>query len=90
MLFEAQLLQDTLAYMYEMSGNTKEATLMLPLTVMQVVHKRLVGSLAFPSETMKFHLKKTEALAFHNMYMSGIIKSNFVTACINKEIHCTL
>ena len=87
---EANLLFMTLANTFVTYGRTKDTELQLPLAVLEPFHKRLAGALIFPSNKMRVSLRKTEALAFHNLYMSGIIASNFTTEQINTEIHKTL
>lgn len=87
---EAQSLQTTFSKVFEIYGQTKEIRLMLPVSILKDVQKRLIGSLSFPEEKIKFSLKRNEALAFHALYMSGVIDSTFVTQQINTEIHKTL
>lgn len=75
---------------FERYGDTKETELMLPLAVIQPFYKRLSGALLLPNGKVKVSLRKTEALAFHNLYMTGIIINCYLTAQINTEIHRTL
>lgn len=87
---EANLLFLTIGDTFSRYGATKDTELQLPLAVLEPFHKRLAGALIFPTNKMKVSIRKTEALAFHNLYMSGIIASNFTTQQINTEIHKTL
>lgn len=87
---EAKSLQDSFSKVFELYGQTKEIRLMLPISILKDVQKRLIGSLSFPEDKIKFSLKRNEALAFHALYMSNVIETSFVTQQINTEIHKTL
>ena len=89
-IMEANLLFDSIAKVYEHHGDTKILALMLPLAVIQPFYKRLSGAMLMPSGKVKVSLRKAEALAFHNLYMNGIIRSNLITSEINTTIHKTI
>jgi len=87
---EANLLFDTISHTFQNYGNTKVVQLQLPLAVIEPFYKRLSGALLLPNGKVRISLRKTEALAFHTLYMANIITSNFVTEPINTTIHKTL
>lgn len=89
-IVEAHMLFAAIGQVYERFGDTKTPALMLPLSVIQPFYKRLSGALLLPNGKVKVSLRKTEALAYHNLYMSGIMINSILTAQINTEIHRTL
>lgn len=88
---EAQEIINELSLMYTNFGNTTNVNYQLPLTVLQEPFKRLgVSMMVRTTPHVRLTLKKSEALAFHSLFMIGIIRANFLTAAINHEIHKTL
>lgn len=87
---EALELKKVLNEMFFENATTKELQIMLPISVLVEFHKRLNGLLIFPKPEIKIHLKRTEAIAFMFLYLTGYIEISIETQQIAHSIDTTL
>lgn len=86
---EIHVLSLSIQQAFEKPAVTKEISVWLALAVLTKVLSRIMITFYSPG-LIKFSLNQSEALAFHLLYMKGIIPSNFITEQINTPIHKTL
>ena len=87
---EANGLMLELERMFMFYGHTQELELKLPITVLVEFQKRLAGQLVFPSNKIKIHFKRAEALAFQVLFLGNIIENTSETMHIGHIIDTTL